>query len=105
MALITCRECGISVSSMAHTCPNCGYPFSAHGKQGQENGVVTIQQTSKPLKLMMLVFVILLVAGICVIAFGFSGNSITAIFVGLVITFIAAVAVFAVKSQIWWQHK
>ena len=39
MALITCPECGKSVSSLAATCPNCGCPI----KEGSTSGVVRIK--------------------------------------------------------------
>lgn len=43
MALITCPECGKTVSSAATTCPNCGYPI-----QKEANDVIRIKIDSDP---------------------------------------------------------
>lgn len=34
MAMIRCPECGKTVSSMASSCPGCGYPISKHACDG-----------------------------------------------------------------------
>lgn len=35
MALITCPECNKQVSSIAVSCPNCGYPIAASNPEGK----------------------------------------------------------------------
>ena len=39
MALIKCSECGKTVSDMAASCPNCGYPIA----KNVTNGIVQIK--------------------------------------------------------------
>ncbi|MDO4373156.1 MAG: zinc ribbon domain-containing protein [Clostridia bacterium] len=43
MALITCPECGSQVSSMAKTCPNCGYGIAA-----ETNDIIRIRIDNDP---------------------------------------------------------
>lgn len=45
MALISCPECGQSVSSMAETCPHCGVSLVAPGYVQQPNAYYQQQQT------------------------------------------------------------
>ncbi len=67
MALINCSECGNQVSSIAASCPKCGAPitsvttkdFNVIGTQ-----ITTVQETSKKLKLHVLIAVFLIFMGI-----------------------------------------
>lgn len=36
MALIDCPECGRNVSTMANSCPNCGYPIKINTASSQD---------------------------------------------------------------------
>jgi len=40
MALITCPECGVSVSDQADKCPNCAYPIN---KKEEVTPIITKQ--------------------------------------------------------------
>lgn len=44
MALIDCPECGRSVSTMATSCPNCGYPIQNNKSLSQDVKEMIIQQ-------------------------------------------------------------
>jgi hypothetical protein len=48
MALVSCPECGKSVSDKARACPNCGYPIKADGARfsGKEGGYVGYEYKS-----------------------------------------------------------
>lgn len=70
MALIKCNECGKEVSDKATACPNCGCPINTNYNSGNS----TINTRSKPKKktgclISVLIFVLLMVAGIVSIIF------------------------------------
>ena len=46
MALITCPECQQSVSSIAKSCPKCGYPIAGSGTTQQHFGEVEAIEAS-----------------------------------------------------------
>ncbi len=48
MALVSCPECGKSVSDKARSCPNCGYPIKTDvaGFSGKEGGYVGYEYKS-----------------------------------------------------------
>lgn len=43
MALINCAECGREISSLAASCPNCGFPVQQ--KEGDELTTTPVQKT------------------------------------------------------------
>ncbi|BDV41960.1 hypothetical protein GURASL_08830 [Geotalea uraniireducens] len=99
MALINCHECMGKVSSTALSCPKCGAPI-ANLKEYLATGtqLTTIQETSKRLKLHLVIGMGLFILGFAFIANGLAGLGITACVVGsLLYTF--------TKIRIWWHHK
>ena len=62
MALVTCPDCGKSVSDTAPTCVSCGRPMTSNTGHAQD--VVTIQQTGKDIKLAQLFAGIAIVVGL-----------------------------------------
>lgn len=73
MALITCPECGRTVSDQATECPNCGYPISYY-QEGHDNESIPVVEnypSSTPVptvskKLSAQKWVIIIVAGLVV---------------------------------------
>jgi uncharacterized paraquat-inducible protein A len=55
MALVCCTECGQSVSDRAASCPKCGNPIG--------DRVQTVQQTSKAIKLVILLSFVSMISG------------------------------------------
>ena len=71
MALVTCEECGSSVSERAAACPKCGAPVAGaadHRVLGAT--LTTVQETSKRLKIYLLVSALLFWCG--AVLFGMS---------------------------------
>lgn len=68
MALIDCAECGNKISDRAFACPKCGNPAPGVATPSP-NGVpprkvLTVEQTSKPYKVIQLVGVLMICAGV-----------------------------------------
>ena len=55
MALINCPECATQISDKATPCPKCGCPISRENI-GTSSNIVTTQESSKTLKLCILIF-------------------------------------------------
>jgi uncharacterized membrane protein YvbJ len=100
MALIRCPECGNQVSTAAASCPKCGVPISS---KGAGTPLSTIQQTSKRLKVhIVLSSVAFWIAAILLLAsFASEAPSPFAIFLVLV----CMVWYLVTKIRIWWHHK
>ena len=64
MALISCPECKKEVSSLAAACIHCGAPLARTAIAVAPAKVVTTQQTLKSYKLIQLVGVMLICAGV-----------------------------------------
>lgn len=94
MALIKCEECGTEISDRAGQCPKCGCPVEAP----QDKKVQTIEQTSKNLKLQLLIGAVILILGfISMFVFGLEFITLTLLLVGIVVIIMA-------KISIWWHH-
>jgi len=63
MALIKCPECGKSVSNTADSCPNCGYNLRKYAKSTR------IKNELKPLRIVVGILSIVLMAAIYISAF------------------------------------
>ena len=100
MALIKCPECKADVSSTAASCPQCGSPVSAAGGNAAGVAVTTLQETSKKLKLQMLMFLAAFVGGL-IWAIASEGESV----VGIVILVVGLIGLFVTKFRVWWHHK
>lgn len=105
MALIACPECGNRVSSSAPSCPNCGAPIAgASESKATGANITTVQETSKRLKLHMLISVLMICVGVVwsmPVAQGPAGST---AWPGLLL---AAGLIWYVVSRIrvWWHHK
>jgi uncharacterized membrane protein YvbJ len=94
MSLIKCEECGTEVSDKAGQCLKCGCPIEAP----RDERVQTIEQTSKNLKLQLLIGSVILILGfISMFVFGFEFITLTLLFIGIVVVVLA-------KISIWWNH-
>lgn len=106
MALVTCLECGKSVSELAAACPNCGAPIqgrAAANAVGQS--VVTTEATSKRLKLHSLCAGILILLGFGTsMASAYVGNKEPSIIAGLAL--LVGLPWFVItRFRIWWHHR
>ena len=108
MALISCPECTKQVSNTAATCPHCGAPI-AEVSTNKAAGValVTVQETSKKLKLQIIFASIVFWVGVVWLFSGFntrqngaepSGIAGMAMNIGLIWYVVT-------KFRIWWNHK
>jgi len=105
MALITCSECGRGVSSQAAACPQCGAPI---GSEGAHTPLSTIQQTSKHLKVHVIISSLMFWIGIIwffVAAGSGDGEQMAAGVGGLLLFLVGLVWLVATKIRIWWHHK
>lgn len=102
MALIKCPECSKEVSNKAPSCPHCGTPIAAASDQ-TETGVVltTVQETSKKLKIHILISACLFWGGLILIFTAI--GSVRAI--GTLIMFIGMIWYLITRFNIWWHHK
>ncbi|WP_345993745.1 zinc ribbon domain-containing protein [Sulfurimonas sp. HSL-1716] len=101
MALLDCPECGHKVSSAAASCPSCGSPI-AQDIIGEQR-TTTIQETSKRLKLQIILSSALFWIGL--IAVFTSPLEAASSAVPTLILFIGAVWYIVVRFMIWWNHK
>jgi len=106
MALITCPECGAQVSNHAENCPKCAYPIMRGTTQAHDEIVQTVEQTSKKLKLQLLISSLLCMGSLLVMLSSCSepqarsdgmASGTLGFFVGLIWFMI-------VRFKIWWHH-
>jgi uncharacterized membrane protein YvbJ len=105
MALISCPECNKDVSSTAPSCPNCGFGIASLNEQRAAGATLTtVQETSKKLKLHILMSVLAIVIGV-VLAIGdsYSDESNPLLF----ILFLTGGFLWygVTRFRIWWHHK
>ena len=105
MALINCPECTKEISNAAPACLNCGFPIrTAEDVHAVGTPLTTIQETSKKLKLHMLISVMSIIIGVVWMigeddALG--GASLwPALLVGGGLFWYVVI-----RFQIWWHHK
>ena len=113
MALIKCSECGREVSDKAESCPQCGAPI-ASALETEAAGIKlrTIQQTSKRLKMQILISAALFWGGIVWMIVVASSASRAGVPPSRVATVIATLMILAglvwyvvTKLRVWWHHK
>lgn len=109
MALIQCPECSNAVSNTASTCPHCGAPIAQAAAERVAIGtpVSTIQETSKSLKVHILLSTVLFFVGITVffVAMNASDGASGIGAIGFLIFLVGAIWFFVTKFRIWWHHK
>lgn len=108
MALISCPECNNQVSSTAAACPKCGAPIAeAVGSKAAGAPLTTVQETSKKLKLHIIISSIIFWMGVVWLFVNINaakqGGEPSAI-PGLLL-FIGVVWYIVTRFRIWWHHK
>lgn len=104
MALITCSDCGASVSDRAPACPKCGAPIAAGGPGRASTPVVT-ELTSKRLKLQTLLAAATIVIGFVVIMNTSASSSVASSVIGTLMLLVGLVWLVITRIRIWWNHK
>jgi hypothetical protein len=102
MALISCKECGNQVSTLASACPKCGAPIAA---AAVKTPVQTTELTSKDLKFKGCLARIALVIGAFIAWQGFSNGSQFLGWIGMLVVTFGAVLWLATRFSIWWHHE
>jgi uncharacterized membrane protein YvbJ len=95
MSLIKCVDCGTEVSDKAERCPKCACPIAIN--QTVEKTQV-IEQTSKRLKLQLLIGIGVLFLGFISLFSGSSGGAMVFLILGFII-------IIASRISIWWNHE
>lgn len=109
MALISCPECNNKVSSTAATCPHCGTLIAeSAGSKAAGAPLTTVQETSKKLKVHIIISSILFWVGLIwlfvdINAVSQGDNKLSAI--PYLLLFIGFVWYSVTKIRIWWHHK
>ena len=107
MALINCKECKIEVSDQATSCPHCGAPIAAaHESKAAGAPLTTVQETSKKLKLQIVIASLLFWAGVIWLFVDHNsivrpGESIAA----PLMTLGGLIWYITTRFRIWWHHK
>ena len=109
MALINCPECNNQVSNTAESCPHCGAPI-AGAKEGQAAGaqIKTVQETSKKLKLQILISSIMFWAGVIWLIVAINGAKYSSDEPPQVPSFLILIGIvwyITTRFRIWWHHK
>ena len=111
MALINCSECNHSVSDKAPACPNCGNPIStAREVSATGSPLQTIQETSKRLKLHVLIGTVLFLFSLISLLWlaNISDDTETTGYYAVLAmlgVLVGGIWVLITKVRIWWHHK
>ena len=111
MSLIKCPECGNEVSDKATSCPKCAYPISPKPaeipKPEDKPTVQTIELTSKPFKLQILLSVLAMIGGCIgmVTTAGTDGSSDGPPVFWMVVFFAGCLWLIVTRFLIWWHHE
>ena len=109
MTLINCPECNNQVSSTAEACPHCGAPIvGAEENNAAGAPIKTIQETSKKLKLQILISSVIFWVGIVwlfievnkTIDSGAAPSQIPSF-----LLLIGMVWYITTRVRIWWHHR
>lgn len=104
MALTSCPECTKDVSSSAPSFPNCGVRVASLSESKAAGAsLTTVQETSKKLKLHILMAVVAIVIGVVWLVATPEGNEAS----GLAMLFVAGGLLWYLVTsfRIWWHHK
>ncbi len=109
MALINCPECNNQVSNTAESCPHCGAPI-AGAKEGLAAGapIKTVQETSKKLKLQILISSIMFWVGIIWLFIEINNVKINGGEPSQTPNFLLLIGIIwyvVTKVRVWWHHK
>ena len=109
MALIKCPECNHQVSNTAATCPQCGAPIAeAMGSKAAGAPLTTVQETSKKLKIQIVIASIIFWIGVVWLIGGVvsanQGGGEPSSMAGLLL-FVGIVWYMVTRFRIWWHHK
>jgi uncharacterized membrane protein YvbJ len=108
MALIPCPECRREISDKAASCPHCGCPISIPSGPATAQEPITIQETGKKYKgLIILSWAAIIFGGLLVAASGdpSKGQSGGPSVIGGILLAVGLIAWIATRFQIWWHHK
>jgi len=100
MALTACPECHPQVSSIARTCPHCGFllQYQASPSRSTDDLVQTIEQTGKAWKAAQLLGAVVLLVGI---VWGMAGGGLPSAILGVC----GLVAYIVGRTGAWWYHR
>lgn len=102
MSLINCPECRTEVSNIAEACPKCGAPIAkAIETQTIGTRLTTVQETSKKLKLQIILASILFWGGLGFFYIIFRKEE----GVFLIMSIAGAIWYVVTKIRVWWHHK
>ena len=108
MPLINCPDCHRQVSTLAATCPACGYPMAGGGTTNAQGGrVQTIERTGKRFKLQQLLCGFLLLSAIALFVFGCAHGGeggMLAIAMGVLLLIVGVLWAVLIRFLIWWHH-
>ncbi|UWX68849.1 MULTISPECIES: hypothetical protein [Burkholderia] len=102
MALVNCGECSAQISDRANACPHCGNPMRGGGYAEPARQVVTIQETGKDVKILQIVAVIFMLAGLALIYEGWGGGGMMLGFGLIAVGFIGSLYAKVVS---WWKYR
>ncbi len=111
MALISCPECNNQVSNTAAACPQCGAPIAeAMGSKAAGVPLTTVQETSKKLKLHIIIASILFWVGVVWLFVGINaaeqgGEQSEQFVISILLLFVGLVWYVVTRFRIWWHHK
>jgi uncharacterized membrane protein YvbJ len=106
MALIKCPECGNQVSNTAATCPHCGAPVAAAAVEAKHAGapLTTVQETSKKLKLQIIIASVIFWLGFIWAIMKFQADEPPGT-APVVLVLIGMVWYLVTRFRVWWHHK
>jgi len=108
MALINCGECSREVSDKATNCPHCGAPVaSAQESRAAGAPLTTVQETSKKLKLQIVVASLMFWVGVIWVGVQI-GSPPTAgeqSSIGIILLAVGLTWYIVTRFRIWWHHK
>lgn len=104
--LIKCPECSKQISDAAPSCPHCGIEFAS---KAENSKIVTIQETSKRLKLHTLGAIFILLIGVVLLVFQVQANQATDNPEVSPLPFLVIACglgwFLVTRLRIWWHHK
>ena len=104
MALVKCPECGTEVSDKAAACPKCAYPIANPHQSPSPIKVQTIEQTSKQIKLQILLSTLILLIGVVMFVFGAGTNESGPAGFGGLLAVVGLVWLIITYFRRWWHH-